>query len=71
MFVQTVGNSLDVHCRTGSLEILAARYTGNTIVHCRTGSLESNQGNLTHHCTVHCRTGSLLIGIDEPIVGRL
>ena len=32
--------NLDVHCRTGSLEIEALLNYNDTPVHCRTGSLE-------------------------------
>ncbi len=50
-----------VHCRTGSLEIIALWLVYGWLVHCRTGSLEKYSGVLASGLDVHCRTGSLEI----------
>ena len=48
-----------VHCRTGSLEILACSDMPSILVHCRTGSLEMFLACFLLRLIVHCRTGSL------------
>ncbi len=50
-----------VHCRTGSLEIMLRAGFLNTSVHCRTGSLEIPARPGAGLLIVHCRTGSLEI----------
>ncbi|CAH8242452.1 hypothetical protein VAE122_40008 [Vibrio aestuarianus] len=50
---------IDVHCRTGSLEIEIKRHSITVVVHCRTGSLEKKILNEGLDGIVHCRTGSL------------
>ena len=48
-----------VHCRVGSLEIVANAILLIPFVHCRVGSLESYTAvSLGRNC-VHCRVGSL------------
>ena len=49
----------DVHCRTGSLEIILTQQERQEHVHCRTGSLEIDKHILPYIGKVHCRTGSL------------
>ncbi len=36
-------NSINVHCRIGSLEITASIREGLNLVHCRIGSLENHR----------------------------
>ncbi len=51
-----------VHCRTGSLEMLAQTTAELNNVHCRTGSLEISDFTAQSEKAVHCRTGSLESG---------
>ena len=50
-----------VHCRIGSLEMLADQDGYHVCVHCRIGSLEKMRGSFTIGLKVHCRIGSLEI----------
>ena len=50
-----------VHCRVGSLEIIASRILFPDKVHCRVGSLEKQLKHKVPLSVVHCRVGSLEI----------
>ena len=51
--------SEDVHCRSGSLEIVERCELEPVLVHCRSGSLENKATDARDEATVHCRSGSL------------
>ena len=50
---------MNVHCRTGSLEMEKTVNACQSFVHCRTGSLENHKKRVKGTGLVHCRTGSL------------
>tara|TARA_Y100001937_G_scaffold128548_1_gene205794 strand:- start:3792 stop:4106 length:315 start_codon:yes stop_codon:yes gene_type:complete len=51
--------TVDLHCRTGSLEMHSQQEHRSTNLHCRTGSLEITFGQIIGLYLLHCRTGSL------------
>ncbi len=59
---------LQVHCRTGSLEMQCGCIGNASFVHCRTGSLEISQDGFFNVFVVHCRTGSLEIQLAQSAV---